>query len=586
MRKPHFPTISLFLALAAPTLYSEEVLVVQEDFEDATVEELSVAPNNGALLDLAEDPAGGDRGQVAVIEMSGASQWGALDLSPDQRIALAPLGIGPGVDTYELKADFYLPEDTVLVDPDTVGVITRWVGESGPEKSESGNHKQIFSNPVDEWFTLELSGPIPATFGPGTPVTHVQPIFSFRDVDVDSDPGVAVYVDNIELKAFTTGQVPKDPHFIVSKVSPFGTYLDLDPRTGTIGISNAGLENTLTISEANLIGADAAHYKIETTVPIELPPGESSEIEVTFTPGKGAGSYNAELELKSNDTTDPTLTIPLAALIVDDNRGGELIINGGFEAGNTSGFSLQTGRKFEIITDPVHSGEFAAVYEMQGGVQWGSVHVDQPSPPAPDDGPSNHVAITEDMWDQEWFFSAFYSVPEEGGITEEDQAMFIIRWNGEQPDAGPFLSVNGASLFPGEWTEYTETGIVPPEHNGNPVTSAFLILSFRDVNSDAEGGEQIYVDDWSFRIGEFVEPEPDPVPLAFTDVMLNEEARTVTLTWTSQPGETFTVSSSSNLQDWLELNDGHEAGDGTTTSYTDDTIGDDTVRYYQVRRED
>ena len=94
------------------------------------------------------------------------------------------------------------------------------------------------------------------------------------------------------------------------------------------------------------------------------------------------------------------------------------------------------------------------------------------------------------MWEKEWFFSSFYSKPEENAIDDADAAQFIIRWNGVQPDAGPFTSVNGASLTAGEWTEYTETGIVPtewPPDSGIPVTEAFLIFSFRDVDSNAVG---------------------------------------------------------------------------------------------------
>ena len=48
----------------------------------------------------------------------------------------------------------------------------------------------------------------------------------------------------------------------------------------------------------------------------------------------------------------------------------------GNEAGSTSGFS--SGQSFKTITDPVRTGEFAAVYEMAGGLQWGSVNLDVP----------------------------------------------------------------------------------------------------------------------------------------------------------------------------------------------------------------
>lgn len=559
----------------------EEVLVIQEDFESGVVEELTFAPNANAMLSITDDPAGGDRGQVGVIDLTGGAQWGALWSSPDLRVPLAPLGISPGVDTYVMKADFYLPEDTTMVDPDTLGVIARWVDETETGKTEVGNNQPISAHPVAEWFTMEVSGPIPGAIPDGV-VTHLRPIISFRDQDDDAGPA-AVYVDNIEVIAMTSGE---DPNLNVSQASPFSTYTGLSARTGTLGLSNSGISETLTISEATLQGADKDHFNVMTEIPLELPPGEVRSIDIRFIPGKGAGSYNAELVLTSNDESDPNITISLSALIIGDT-GAELIINGNFEAGSISGFS--SGQSFKTITDPVHSGEFAAVYEFAGGLQWGSVNLDQPPPLSPEDGPTNHIRITEDMWEQEWFFSGWFSKPEENAISDEDAAQFIIRWNGVQPDAGPFTAVMGSALQPGEWTEYTETGIVPtewPPDSGEPVTEAYLIFSFRDLNSDAKGGEQIYVDDWSFNIGG-IALDPLPGPIQITRVAFDEAQRAITTTWTSGPNEWFEVATSTDLQNWTVLADAVGSSQAIeTTSYTDTDLGEDPVRYYRIARTD
>jgi hypothetical protein len=134
-----------------------------------------------------------------------------------------------------------------------------------------------------------------------------------------------------------------------------------------------------------------------------------------------------------------------------------------------------------------------------------------------------------------------------------------------------------AGIIPSEW---------PPD-SGEPVTSAYLIFSFRDVDASENpgGGQQIYVDDWSFKI-DAPEPEPEPIELKFTVVVYNAEAGEVVLNWTSSPGETLTLSSSDNLQDWSEREDGIEAGADGVTSFTDGNLEAATVRYYQVRREE
>jgi hypothetical protein len=120
------------------------------------------------------------------------------------------------------------------------------------------------------------------------------------------------------------------------------------------------------------------------------------------------------------------VTIPLSALVVPADPGSELIINGGFEAGSISGFS--SGQSFKTITEPVRTGEFAAVYEMAGGLQWGSVNLDVPPPLSPEAGPTRHIRITEEMWNQEWTFSGWYSKPEENAIADDDQAQFRWVW--------------------------------------------------------------------------------------------------------------------------------------------------------------
>ena len=565
-----------------PIVEADEVLVIQEDFEEGTLDDLSFVANNNAVMEIGDDPAGGDHGKVGVIDLTGGGEWGGLWSQPDLRLPLAPLGISPGADTYVMTADFYIPDDSSLVDPDTVGVITRWVDETETGKNEAGNHQKVSTQPRDEWFTLELKGNIPESFGAGS-VTHVRPIISFHDLPEDAEGNGSVYVDNITLTAMTSGE---DPNLNIARTSPFSTYTDFNTRIGTLSISNSGITQTLSITEARLEGADAAHYEIENEIPITLPPGERGTIEIKFTPGKGDGAYNADLVLASNDNADPTLTIPLSALVVAGDPSSELIINGDFESGSTAGFTANT--PFKVITDPVHGGKFAAVYELAGGLEWGSVNLDLPPPLSPEAGPTKHIRITEEMWEKEWSFSGWYSKPAENAIADDDTAQFIIRWNGVQPDAGPFVSVTGGSLTPGEWTEYTETGIVPeewPVDSGNPVTEAFLILSFRDVNSDAAGGEQIYVDDWSFSI-EGIALTPLPGELKITDVDLNTTDRSVTTTWTSQPGEWFAVSTSNDLETWTVLNNAVAAGELESTSYTDTELGNDTVRYYRIGRVD
>ena len=71
-------------------------------------------------------------------------------------------------------------------------------------------------------------------------------------------------------------------------------------------------------------------------------------------------------------------------------------------------------------------------------------------------------------------------------------------------------------------------------------------------------------------------------PFVATGIEHNSETNKATVTWTSQPGETFGISESVDLSTWIELDDGVES-EGDSTSYSANIEG--PVRYYRVNKE-
>ena len=62
------------------------------------------------------------------------------------------------------------------------------------------------------------------------------------------------------------------------------------------------------------------------------------------------------------------------------------------------------------------------------------------------------------------------------------------------------------------------------------------------------------------------------------------EENSVTITWSSRPGESYLIEASADLSEWTELDDGVES-DGDTTSFTENPIpANSAVRYYRVHR--
>ena len=61
---------------------------------------------------------------------------------------------------------------------------------------------------------------------------------------------------------------------------------------------------------------------------------------------------------------------------------------------------------------------------------------------------------------------------------------------------------------------------------------------------------------------------------------------TVDVTWQSKPGKTYAIEYATVIPEWTEGADGVEAGDGDTTTFTDENVPAGTKeRYYRVREE-
>ena len=584
-RKLLFP---LLAGLMSSRLLAVEVVILEEDFEGAGDKILPGGPQTTTQI-VADPEAGGTRGNVMEVTLDGTAVWGGLNTEP-LRFPLLPLGISPGTDDFVFTADIYIPSDTSLLNPDTTGIRLRWTDEFESGKTEIADQPQDINTIArDEWVTLTLSGVIPASFGPDSnPTTHIRPIYSLYD-NVNADAvnranGRALYLDNFKIIANTSGE---DPNILSGDTSPFG-IVDSDAGiiTRSHTINNSGLNNDLVIADTSSItGDDAAQYAITTPLPMTIPPGGSGVLDLTFDTAVGTGSYSAILNINSNDLADPTVTVDLAAVIVDPT-GTELILNGDFEFGNTEGFTTpQTLELLSAPDDPVHTGNHAAVFTLPGGNEWNSFLLDLPETHS-FPGDSTQIPITDLMVGQPYRFSCWLYRPSVDGLADEDSFRFIIRWNGAtQPDSGPWTQINGGDLPVDTWVQYIEEDVVPTnwplDPPGAPVTSAHFIFSTRDV-APSSPGAQLYVDDIEFTVDALPPPIEDVYP-EMIDVVRDGATGHPTITWTSAPDQTYRLEYSTDLENWVEVDDEYAAEiDSDTTSWTDTTANGIEVRYYRV----
>ena len=80
---------------------------------------------------------------------------------------------------------------------------------------------------------------------------------------------------------------------------------------GSMTLNNAGLEST-TISAIDITGEGAGAYATTQTFPLTIPPGGAATINFTFDPGGSLETFEAALEIVSDDIIHPTLSVPLA----------------------------------------------------------------------------------------------------------------------------------------------------------------------------------------------------------------------------------------------------------------------------------
>jgi hypothetical protein len=165
-----------------------------------------------------------------------------------------------------------------------------------------------------------VTPPLPGPIAPG----------SFADVEVVFTPPAAGGSFTAELRVSSNDEdmplatislnatVMTDPNIEVSAASPvFGrlTFNDVPALIQrSVTVRNTGVAGTLTVNAPTITGTDAASYSI-VSAPATLPPGTEGDIIISLAPG-AAGNFAASLGITSSDADSPGYNISLNAGIV------------------------------------------------------------------------------------------------------------------------------------------------------------------------------------------------------------------------------------------------------------------------------
>ena len=559
------------------------IVLIEDNFDN--IRGLS-AGNNAAKTTVIVDPTDSGRGNVGSVNIgdpAGTSPWGELRAPWPGSLNL-PAESVPGLDTFDMQIDLYIPSDTTFNTadaPDRFNMIIRWNGINQQNNNQKWNWDSL---EADKWHTLNMTGTIRETDAEGNPTTSIIPILSFYDKTNDAEPGVAAYVDNFKIKVTTPDE---DPNLAVSSVLAFGELVQGEgPFTRKIQITNSGSTQDLNISGASLLGPSKEDFQFaEDTFPVKVGPGQSVDLALIFDPGVRLGLFEATVTLESDDENNPEVLINLSGTVLPPFEGEELIINGDFESGDLTGW--RDNNRFNFTSDPVRAGEGAAVFNLAGGAQWGEARLVAPSPPATVDDPQA-IEVTPDMIGKTYEYSAWYYRPAEGGMATDDTVRLVLRWNKNNTNATKHGITPVGDIPVDTWFQVIGKGVIPEVGgDGEPTTSFIPIWSFQDVGSNAAGGEIMYIDEVSLKI----EAPAAADPLQITGFEIDNNKDEIRVSWNAVLGGLYAVDRSTALAGenfdegfWEELDDSIIAEDEAPTFIDEGvtSLGESKL-FYRVR---
>ncbi|MED6299479.1 MAG: choice-of-anchor D domain-containing protein [Verrucomicrobiota bacterium] len=559
------------------------IVLIEDNFDN--IRGLS-AGNNAAKTTVIADPTDSGRGNVGSVNIgdpAGTSPWGELR-APWPGTLNLPAESVPGLDTFDMQIDLYIPSDTTFNTadgPDRFNMIIRWNGINQQNNNQKWNWDSL---EADKWHTLNMTGTIRETDAEGNPTTSIIPILSFYDKTNDAEPGVAAYVDNFKIKVTTPDE---DPNLAVSSVLAFGELVQGEgPFIRKIQITNSGSTQDLNISEASLLGPSKEDFQFaEDTFPVKVGPGQSVDLALIFDPGVRLGLFESTVTLESDDENNPEVLINLSGTVLPPFEGEELIINGDFESGDLTGW--RDNNRFNFTSDPVRGGEGAAVFNLAGGAQWGEARLVASSPPATVDDPQA-IEVTPDMIGKTYEYSAWYYRPAEGGMATDDTVRLVLRWNKNNTNATKHGITTVGDIPVDTWFQVTGKGVIPEVGgDGEPTTSFIPIWSFQDVGSNAAGGEIMYIDEVSLKI----EAPAAADPLQITGFEIDNNKDEIRVSWNAVLGGLYAVDRSTALAGenldkgfWEELDDSIIAEDEAPTFIDEGatSLGESKL-FYRVR---
>ena len=513
-------------------------------------------------------------------------------------------------DNFTFTIDFYNMNEATPADVSSYD-LTFWV--NGTQIGEMQPHLDVALSSAQSWnFDLDDLGGVEQI---GEGFDHY--------VEIRSTPtGSARWssLDYVQLEVSSDPIVEDDPNIAAATAVNFGDFpIGSAASTETIVFSNAGLTQDLVITELTLGGDNADLFSITNApaLPITVAPGADTQIEITLTPGEIEQGLSATLTVTSNDTTEVTQTVFLAARVFipfndegtlwfvgtdDDGQDGDgdATLNDAAFFNGTDFFASgvqESGEDF-LPGNPSNTGGTGGARDTDDDFYFAGVYntvVD-----GGDYSPVGIVATNERYYDRaltigdpnmRWHFN----VPDTVG--PNDAFTFTIDFYQLNDDDAPEVSGFDLTFF----VDGQQIGDMQPHTDDNLAAAQSWDFTLDDLGGVAELGPGFdhYVEvksqsTGSARWASLDYAKLDITPGAIRDLTITEIAvdptnDNVTFSFQARVGEVYVVERSTSLLPtgqpggWLEIEDFLEA-ESEIQSFTDFGAASGIEKYfYRVR---
>ena len=399
--------------------------------------------------------------------------------------------------------------------------------------------------------------------------------------------------------------------------------------TGTLTVMNVGESKDLVIESAALSGADAANYKLNTPLPITVPPGGSANLELEVTTPNRAGTVVALLTLNNNDARERArmwgvnllTAVSVAGVpyvqdfdafedettdlgdgsIIEDNNGTARVVEQALTLTEDGTGGSQASFKTPVLGD--WSGGFTTTFDLAVFAELGQNPADGFSfnwgeisdvGTAGEEGYNSGLTVSFDTWNnggEGGDTGVGLDVIVDGATVEPEDG--LLREDFFENDDGffenTFLTLDGEfrpvviAWEPGGDGGFVSVTIGETTHIDRLALPTMVPLPGWRVAFGARTGgahETVRID--NLNVGGGAAPS---LGLRFTDVQFDSATRNCTVTWASKEGRLYIIEAGDDLENWEELQDGLEAT-GESTSFTEEGIPAGVkARYYRVREE-